>query len=224
MGKGSAPTYNEEKAIDSQKQAAELSQLYSGVGLNDAFGGSVNWTGTGADRTQNVTLGANDQQRQSMIGNALQGMSLDPAQAQQSYYNNALAMQQPAMDRQTDQTFDRMVKMGIDPTSTGSQEVLGEMTKNQNLALNDLSTNAMQQGQQYLGQQIGNVGSMQNQINNPLAGYQQDNVSFQDTYGQKFNSDMEAYKQKSAGRNALIGSVSGLAGSLIGGIGSKGEE
>jgi len=216
-GGSTSPEYSQKQAMDSQKKAAQLSQLYSQTGMQGPFG-SVKWTGEGGNRVQNVELGAEDQQRQALIGNALSGMNLDPQQASQQYYDSALALQQPAMDRQTSNVMDRMVKMGIDPTSTGSQEVLGELGKSQGMALNQLSTGALQGGQNLIGSQIGNVGALSGQIRNPLAGYQQGNVNFADTYSQKYASDVQRAKEKAAGQNALMGTVGALGGAYLGGM------
>jgi hypothetical protein len=215
---GSVPQYNANADYASQEKTAALNQQFGNYGVNYGDGmGGLSWTGTGANRTMNVDYSDADKTRQNIIQSALGGMSLDPAQATQDYYNNALAMLGPQIEKNYSGTRDSLVNMGYNPGSSGYSSAMGDAEKGRQLAYNDLATNAMTNGQNFLGAQIGNIGSLQGQITTPLAGYQPTNPGLQSNYGNVYNSQLAQYQQNAANQNSLYSTLGSLAGAGIGG-------
>jgi hypothetical protein len=213
--------YSQNQAQQSQAQAAQQNQLYNQYNMNLGQGnGGVSWSGSGANRTMNVDYSDADKQRQSMIQSMLGGVSTDPTQATQKYYNNALAMLQPEMDKQYNSTVNRAVNMGYNPGSTGFSSAMSDANKGRQLALNDLATNAMGQGQQYVAGQLGNIGSLQGQITNPLQGYvMQNNPYFSSTYDNAAQAQYQNATNQANANNATMGVFGTLGGALLGNSG-----
>ena len=189
------PQFNQQKAQESQAKAAEMNQLYNSIAMEGPFG-SASLSGTGADRKLTGALSEQDQLREDIIGKGLGGLNLDPAQATQKYYDQALAMLQPQMEAQTNQSMDRLTQMGIDPGSTAFGSTMGEVAKGNQLAMNQLATDAMRGGQQYISGQVGNLGALQSQIKNPFANLPMSNQNYFSSGYEKQLADQQAAVQR----------------------------
>ena len=118
--------------------------------------GNIKWRGN----TRVFESSSNDKQRNSLIGQGLGSMSLDPTDVQNAYYNQAsrLLLNQFDKDRRTMDT--NLINRGIQTGTEQYNQVMGDMADRQNATLQDLANQAVYMGDANIGQKIGNVNSL----------------------------------------------------------------
>ena len=157
------------------------------------------------------TSSAADQQRNKLINQVLGGLSLNPQDAQQAYYEQATRLLQPQMQRQTDTTDERLINRGIQTGTEQYQRVMKDLQDQQAGTLSDISNQAVFQGQNLLGQQIGNINSLAGGRDiSQLSGMGGTSDAYDSSYqGKKYNDQMRA------NRNQNIMSTLGSLGSSL---------
>lgn len=208
------PKYDENAAWASQEKAAQMQAKYGTYGVQSGLGGLT--TVQNPDGTYSLSYSMNDSDtiRQNLINRGLASLSLDPNQAQQAYYNQATSQLLPQFQQDQDRLHEQLVNRGITEGSSLYNDQMNQLRQNQNNQLSNIANQAVYQGQNYLANQIGNIGSLASQydmLNIPgMSG--STGAQFQDTYNQKFNAD----QQRAQARNQMWNSVGQLAGSLGG--------
>jgi len=160
------------------------------------------------------TSSAADQQRNKLINQGLGGLSLNPQDAQQAYYEQATRLLQPQMQRQTDTTDERLINRGIQTGTEQYQRVMKDLQDQQAGTLSDISNQAVFQGQNLLGQQIGNINSLAaGRDISQLSGMGGTSDAYDSSYqGKMYNDQMRANRNQN---------IMGTLGSLGGGSLSK---
>ena len=212
--------YDEGKAWASQEKAAQMQAKYGTYGVNSALGNMS--TQQNADGTYSLAYDMNqsDQMRQNLINQGLRGIDLDPARAENAYYNQATRTLLPTFQQDQDRLHEQLVNRGITEGSSLYNDQMNNLKREQNTQLANLADQAVFQGQNYLGSQIGNIGSLASQydlLNLPsMSG--STGAQFNETYSQKFANDQARAKAK-GGISSTIGSLAGTAiGAYFGGL------
>lgn len=213
---GSKPKYNESAAMRSQEKAAQMQAKYGTYGVNSALGGLGVRQNPDGTYSLDYKMNANDLARQNLINQGLAGLSLDPSQAQQAYYNQATRQLLPQFQKDQDRLHEQLVNRGITEGSSLYNDQMNNLTREQNNQLANISDQAVFQGQNYLASQIGNIGSLASQydlLNLPsMSG--NTGAGFNETYSNKYADQ----QQRAQARNQMYGTIGSLAGMAIGGL------
>ena len=155
------------------------------------------------------TSSAADQQRNQLINQGLGGLSLNPQDAQQAYYEQATRLLQPQMQRQTDTTDERLINRGIQTGTEQYQRVMKDLQDQQAGTLSDISNQAVFQGQNLLGQQIGNINSLAGGRDiSQLSGMGGTSDAYDSSYqGKMYNDQMRANRNQN-----IMGTLGSLGG------------
>lgn len=212
------PKFSEQKAWDSQEKAAQLQSKYGTYGVNSALG-SLN-TVQNEDGTYSLSYGMNDsdRMRQNLINQGLTSLNMDPSAAQQAYYNQATRQLLPQFQQDQDRLHEQLVNRGITEGSSLYNDQMDKLRQNQNNQLANISDQAVFQGQQYLSNQIGNIGSLASQydIYNIPSMSGTTGAQFNEVYSQKYAADRDRYDKKVAARTGMMKTIGGGIGSAIG--------
>lgn len=228
MGKSSTPKYDEAQARASQEWTAQMQSKYGTYGVQSPLG--TLQTVQNPDGTYSLSYGMNesDKARQSLINQGLASLSLDPTKAENAYYSAATRQLLPQFQQAQNSLHENLVNRGITEGSELYNRQMNLLQQEQNNQLANIADQAVWQGQQYVGSQIGNIGGLASQydvLNVPgMSG--STGAQFQDTYSQKYNADLQRAQQKNAARGQLYSSIGSLAGALggayLGGIAGAG--
>lgn len=208
------PKYNENKAFDSQVKAAQAQAKYGTYGVNSALG-NLN-TVQNSDGTYSLSYGLNDSDtlRQSLINQGLSSLSLDPSQAQQAYYNQATRQLLPQFQQDRNTLHEQLINRGISEGSPLYNKQMNQLKESQNTQLANIADQAVFQGQNYLANQIGNIGSLASQydiLNLPsMSG--STGAIFDNTYDKKF----QVSQNRAAARTGMLSTIGGGIGTAIG--------
>lgn len=158
------------------------------------------------------TSSAADQQRNQLINQGLVGLSLNPQDAQQAYYEQATRLLQPQMQRQTDTTDERLINRGIQTGTEQYQRVMKDLQDQQAGTLSDISNQAVFQGQNLLGQQIGNINSLAGGRDiSQLSGMGGTSDAYDSSYqGKMYNDQMRANRNQN-----IMGTLGAMGGSSL---------
>lgn len=214
---GGMPIYNQNAARAEQTWAADQARKYGNVGVNSALGG-YSWR-TNPDGTQTVDVHHSDADKARMnhINNALGSLNMDPSSARA----NAYSMMTEGMNRDFNeqrQSYEQdLINKGIPIGSEAYNKAMGRLSDSHATALGSAGKQAMFAGQDYVQNQINQIGSLSSQINNPLNQMVSGTGgNFGGTYDNHFNAQLNRYNQKQARRSGLFGALGSLAGAGIG--------
>lgn len=128
-----------------------------------------------------------DKQRNALASQGLQGMSLDPSAVQQAYYNQATSLLTPRFEQQQKATDEALINRGIQTGTEQYNRVMGNLNQDQQQTLQNIANQAVYQGYDTLGSQIGNINSLTSGRDvYALSGMGGTN----DAYDSKYNSDV----------------------------------
>lgn len=218
MGKSSTPKYDEAQARASQEWAAQMQSKYGTYGVQSPLG--TLQTVQNPDGTYSLSYGMNesDKARQSLINQGLASLSLDPTKAENAYYAAATRQLLPQFQQAQNSLHENLVNRGITEGSELYNRQMNLLQQEQNNQLANIADQAVWQGQQYVGSQIGNIGGLASQydvLNVPgMSG--STGAQFQDTYSQKYASDVANANRKASGMNSMIGTLGSIAGAAVG--------
>lgn len=204
------PYYDEYKAQQSQEKVREQARqdLYSNY---ESGLGGYSWDPE--TNTIKVNYNQNDQNRLALVNSGISNLNMNPDEATEAYFQNAMSNIQPEIDRYRSQTSADLINKGIPIGSRAYNQVQEEVDKNISQALSNAYVQSRSQALSDLSAQIGNVGNLQSQIYQPQAYAGIGATGLQDTYNNKFQSEMDAY-------NALMGTKNSKTSSILGGIGT----
>lgn len=207
--------YDEGAAMRSQEHAAQMQAKYGTYGVNSALGNMGLTQNADGTYSLNYSMNDSDKMRQSLVNQGLASLSLNPQQAQQAYYKQATSQLLPQFQTDQDRLHEQLINRGITEGSSLYNDQMNLLRQNQNNQLSNIANQAVYEGQNYLGSQIGNIGSLASQydlLNLPsMSG--NTGASFNSTYNNKYASDV----QNSQAKNQMWNSIGSLAGSAIGG-------
>lgn len=211
------------------------------VNQRDALGNTLNYSQTGTDAQgnpvflANQSLGETGQMYAGGLANLGQryfdtvGSRPDMGSnaAFDRAYGYASANLEPRFQRQADMNENKLRNQGFEAGSEAYKNASNDLALQQNEARNNLVTQLQgqmfQQGladrQQQLGElnpgvQFGNDALSLDQVNVPQVGVQ--NVDVAGLNAQAYNQQQQQYQQQMAQRNAMIGGLASIGGTLAG--------
>ncbi|MDR0485369.1 MAG: tail fiber domain-containing protein [Elusimicrobiota bacterium] len=234
----SAPTYDEQKAFESQSKAAQAQQY----GMKSAFG-NVNWTGSFDDGTRQmeIELSPFEQAKldaaQGMLGSLSSMYGDDTAKrAEEAVYNQFAQKNDALFKQQKNDLHDQLINQGLAVGSEAYNKAMQNMDASQNDARLAAQNQSVLTGSQTKSNELNNAltlfGTMQN-INNPISSYMPGigTSGFADNYTKGFDASMDTWKtqaqidaQNKASNNSMLGGLLNGAmqvgfGALTGGAG-----
>lgn len=142
-------------------------------------------------------------------------------------YGYASANLEPRFQRTQDAEINRLRNQGLDPTSEAYKSSMNDLALQQNEARNNLVTGlqgqifnqGLQDRQQQMGElqpglQFGMGTTQPNLINTPQVGVQ--NVDVAGLAGMNQAGQWQGYNSQMQQRNAMLGGLAGIGGSLLG--------
>lgn len=220
MGKSKVPKYDENAAYQSQLKAAQAQARYGTYGVNGPMGTMGVTQNT--DGTYSLSYGMNqsDKMRQNLINQSLASLDMDPSKAQDAYYAQATRQLMPQFQKDQDRLHEQLVNRGITAGSSLYNDQMNLMRQDQNNQLSNIADQSVWQGQNYLGSQIGNIGSLASQydiLNVPsMSG--STGAQFGETYGNKYANDALMARERAQAKNAMYSQIGGSVGGLIGSL------
>lgn len=214
--KPSMPKYNVDAARAEQEYIRDKTKQDLYLNYNSGLGG---YTYDPETNQINVNYNTADRNRLLNITGAINNLDMNPDEATNAYYNQALASIQPDIDRYINRTSANLVNKGIPIGSQAYNEVMREQDKNISNQLADIYSRSRSQALADTGAQIGNIGALQSQMYQPeyVAGI--GSTGLRDTYNDQFQNQMDRYNAKMASYNSKIGAINKLGGTVFGAIG-----
>lgn len=206
-----APTYDLELARREQDQLRNEAKKDLYLNYNSSLGGYEYDPETGSI---NVNPNTADQDRLLNINAGVSNLNMDPTEATNAYYNQALASIQPDIDRYVNRTSANLVNKGIPIGSQAYNEVMREQDKNISNQLADIYSRSRSQALADTGAQIGNIGALQSQMYSPQYVAGLGATGLQNLYTQKFQNEMDKYNAAVGSSNANKSAAAGTIGSL----------
>jgi hypothetical protein len=128
-----------------------------------------------------------DKQRNALASQGLGSLSLDPSAVQQAYYNQATSLLEPRFEQQRKATDESLINRGIQTGTEQYNTVMGNLNQDQQQTLQNIANQAVYQGYDTLGSQIGNINSLTSGRDvYALSGMSGTN----DAYDSKYSSDV----------------------------------
>lgn len=141
----------------------------------------------------------------------------DPTRAADAYYKAQMAYLQPQMQRQVERAESSLTNRGLPIGSSAWNEAMEGVYDAQNRSLESLTNNALAQGQQYQSNILNQAAMLGSQIIDPTMVGGQAGTGLENTYDKQFANEVEKYKAEMAERNALIGGLTSMTGTIVGG-------
>lgn len=212
---------------------------FNRVNQQDQFGNTLNYSQSGTDAQGNPIFNAQQgmgETAQKFAG-GLSGLGqkyMDTAgqgvgssmDAMNSAYDAATAFSAPRQARQMEAQNNRLVNMGLDPSSEAYRNRMTDMTENQSAANNTLA--AQLQGQMFNqglagrqqqmselqpGMQYGMQSIRPNLVNTP--GVNVGNVDVAGLANQAKGQEWQGYNAQMQQQNAMLGGLAGIGGSIL---------
>lgn len=212
------PKYDEEKGWASQEKAAQMQAKYGTYGVNSALGKLRHEQNADGTYSLAYDMNESDKMRQNLINQSLASLNMDPAAAQQAYYDQATRQLLPQFQIDRERLREQLINRGITEGSALYNEQMNQLRQSQNNQLADISNQAVFQGQNYLASQIGNVGSLASQydmLNIPgMSG--STGAVFDSVYDNKFQADLGRAQRRAQARTGIMSTTGGAIGTAIG--------
>jgi hypothetical protein len=220
-------------------QSAFQQAAFNRPNQSDQFGNTLNWNQTGTDAQGNPIFSANQQLGQTgqQYASGLTGLgqkyfdtvnqgadlsSTDAFNQAQGFWS---ANAEPRFEQQRASAENRLRNQGLDPTSEAYKSAMNDQALQQNEARNQFMTTAQgqffNQGQTDRARQLselqpgvnfGNMALNPSYAQVPGVGLENNASLMQTTYGNQLN----AYNEQQRQRNAMLGGLAGLGGTLAG--------
>lgn len=190
------------------QDASAMTQQY---GVNSDLGNMNIVKNADGTYSKNYTSSANDVVRNNLISQGLSGLSLDPTQVQQAYYDQATRLLNNQFDRQRTSADTNLINRGIQTGTEQYNQVMGDLQDRQNATLQDIANQAVYMGDQNIGQKIGNINSLgAGRDIFAISGMGGSNDAYNDKYqSQIYNDAMR--NERNANILGTIGSIAGMA-------------
>ena len=228
-----------QQANDQNTNNAYQNTAFNRVNQKDQYGNTLNYSQTGTDGMGNPVFGVSQGMGEAgqaaaagfggmadkyygMAGQSV-GSSMD---AMNKAYDSATAFSAPRMAREKQQMNTQLVNMGLDPSSEAYKNRMMDVTEQQSNQQNTLA--AALQGQMFNQGLAGRQQQMQelqpglqygmnamnpNLVNTPQVGVQ--NVDVAGLAGQAKGQEWQNYNAQMQSRNAMLGGLGGIAGSVM---------
>ena len=198
---GKAPGYNQD--------AAALTGQY---GVKSDLGNMSIVKNADGTYSKKYKSSENDVTRNKLISQGLSGLSLDPTQTQQAYYDQATRLLNNQFDRERTSADTNLINRGIQVGSEQYNQVMGDLQDRQNGTLQDIANQAVYMGDNNIGQKIGNINSLSGGRDvMALSGMGGNNSAYDSAY----NAQQYQYNTKQNMINNLLGLGATAAGAAI---------
>ena len=206
-----APYYDMETARTEQANFRDQAKNDLYLNYNSLLGGYNYDPETGSI---NVNENLPDQSRYVNIRTGVNNLNMNPDEATEAYYNQALASIKPDLDRYINRTSANLVNKGIPIGSQAYNEVMEAQDKNISNQLADIYSRSRSQALADTGAQIGNIGALQSQMYSPqyIAGLGA--TGLQNLYTAQFQNEMDRYNAAVGSSNANTSAAAGTIGAL----------
>ena len=153
-----------------------------------------------------------DKQRNALASQGLGTLSLDPTDVQRAYYNQATNLLSDRFDQQQRATDEALINRGIQTGTEQYNKVMGNLTQDQNQVLQNIANQAVYQGYNTLGQQIGNINALTSGRDvYALAGMGGSNNAYDSAYqGSVYNDQLRNQRNQN-----IMSAVGAIAGGLV---------
>ncbi len=220
------------EAYDQNLRNARDNIGFNRIGQQDQFGNRI---GYNADGSQFKEMGA-DARRfssglgglgQDYMGRAGQGIG-DSGDALNQAYDWATSFTEPRMQRESAAMDTRLLNKGLDPNSAAYKSAMTDLSANQASARNTLAATlqnqfanqGLQQRQQTMGELMPGLQYGMGTLGGDFANVPRvdaQNVDIAGLHRGNQQDQWNAYNAQMQSRNAMLGGLGGLAGSLFGG-------
>lgn len=216
--KPSVPTYDTNRAQAEQNRINQATgqQMYADV-VSPLGGYKTSVDPVTGKITIDKQLSDTSQLAQQQQLSALGTYTGDPTKAADAYYKAQMAYLQPQMQRQVERAESSLTNRGLPIGSSAWNEAMESVYDAQNRSLESLTANALAQGQQYQSNILNQAAMLGSQIIDPTMVGGQAGTGLENTYDKQFDNEVEKYKAEMAERNALIGGLTSMAGTVVGG-------
>lgn len=216
--KPDVPTYNMQQAMAEQNRINQATgqQMYANV-ISPLGGYTTSVDPTTGQITINKNLSDTSRLAQQQQLATLGTYTGDPTRAADAYYKAQMAYLQPQMQRQIERAESSLTNRGLPIGSSAWNEAMEGVYDAQNRSLESLTANALAQGQQYQSNILNQAAMLGSQIIDPTMVGGQAGTGLENTYEKQFANEVEKYKAEMAERNALIGGLTSMAGTVVGG-------
>jgi hypothetical protein len=238
--KPKAPTApSAQQLSQANKESAFQQASFNRPNQSDQFGNTLNWQQTGTDAQGNPVFNANQQLGQTgqqyatgltglgqkYFDTVNQGADLSSTDAFNQAQGFWSANAEPRFEQQRAASENRLRNQGLDPTSEAYKSAMNDQALQQNEARNQFMTSAQgqffNQGQTDRARQLselspgmefGNMALNPSYAQVPGVGLENTANLMQTSYGNQLN----AYNEQQRQRNAMLGGLAGLGGTLAG--------
>lgn len=242
-----APAPTDVAGVTKQANTQNLSNAFTNASFNrvnqrDQFGNTLDWSQDGTDSAGNpifrATQGLGETGQMYAGGFADLGRQyfdaagsrpdMGSGAAFDRAYGYASANLEPRMQRQADGLENKLRNQGLDPTSEAYKSGMNDLALQHNEARNNLVTNlqgqmftqGLQDRQQQMselqpGLQFGQTAMSPNYVQTPHVGVQ--NVDVAGLNAQNQADQWKKYDGQVAQRNAMMGGLAAIGGTILGG-------
>lgn len=153
-----------------------------------------------------------DKQRNALASQGLGALSLDPSAVQQAYYNQATSLLTPRFEQQQKATDEALINRGIQTGTEQYNRVMGNLNQDQQQTLQNIANQAVYQGYDTLGSQIGNINALTSGRDiYALSGMGGTNDAYNDMYSAKqYNQERRDQRNQN-----IINTVAAAGGAMF---------
>ena len=194
----SGPKYNQQQATTSQDYG--FTSPYGAKQLRRQADGSYAY---------DIKVNDADKLRDQLAMQGLRGISLDPTEVENTYYQRATRQLMPEFSRQTEGLDENLINRGIQVGTPQYERAMQQLRDQQSGQLSDISSDAVFQGQNLLNNQISNINTLTGgrDINQML------NIGGQgNSYDQAYNAKQYNEAMRQQRNSGILGLAGGLAG------------
>ena len=215
----SAPKYDTNAAQAEQNRINQATgqQMYANV-VSPLGGYTTSIDPATGQITVNKNLSDTSKLAQQQQLATLGSYTGDPTRASDAYYKAQMAYLQPQFQRQVERAESSLTNRGLPIGSSAWNEALENVYDAQNRSLESLTNNALAQGQQYQSNILNQAAMLGSQIIDPTMISGQAGTGLENTYDKQFQSEVEAWKQEQANKNAMINGIVKLGGTALGAV------
>ena len=204
--KGAANILGIGSSKDHQTTASfDPNQGYMGVDMG-AQGSSKVVQNPDGSWSKVVSQGANDEQRNNLVGGILNDINPSAIGAQDAYYNAQMRLLEPQFDRAQRDLDEHLINRGIQVGGTQYSQAMGDLLNSQNTIRQNASDQALQAGQNFTASQINNTNALTGGRDvNTLLNLIEGNSAYENQVGNKSaqNAEKEAYRNQRS--NNILG-------------------
>ena len=217
-------SYDPASAEAAQRRAAEINARFGTYGVDSPLGQVQVVQNPDGTFSRKFTQSEADVQRQSLIGQGLGGLSLDPQRAEEAFYGRATRLLTPQFERQRERLDESLINRGIGVGSEQYRQSLEDLRNQQSGQLQDIASRAVTAAPAVTGSQISNINQLAaGRDIGALSGMggQIGSAGARSTYDQQFAAQQANQQAQRAFDQQNMQMLGGLLGAGIGAFSDK---